>query len=145
MLLNPPNLVTLIRIVVIPLIVGVYYLPDSWLSFTGKNIAATAIFISAAFTDWLDGYLARTLNQMSAFGEFLDPVADKLMVAGALLVLLQLDRIESAVALIIIGREITISALREWMAELGDRKRVAVSSLGKVKTISQMLALIFML
>jgi CDP-diacylglycerol--glycerol-3-phosphate 3-phosphatidyltransferase/cardiolipin synthase len=141
MLLNPPNLVTLIRIVVIPLIVGVYYLPDQWLSFSAKNIAATVIFLSAAVTDWLDGYLARTLNQMSAFGEFLDPVADKLMVAGALLVLLQLDRVESAVALIIIGREIAISALREWMAKIGRSKSVAVAFVGKVKTASQMVAI----
>ncbi len=139
--LNLPNMVTWTRILMIPLIVGVFYLPDSWLAPTAKNVSATAIFIVAAITDWLDGYLARKLNQMSAFGAFLDPVADKLMVAGALLVLLQLDRLESAVALIIIGREIAISALREWMAKIGQAKSVAVAYVGKIKTASQMVAI----
>jgi len=139
--LNLPNLVTSLRIVMIPLIVGVFYLPDAWLSPSAKNISATAIFVVAAITDWLDGYLARKLDQMSAFGAFLDPVADKLMVAGALLVLLQLDRLESAVALIIIGREIAISALREWMAKIGQAKSVAVAFVGKIKTASQMIAI----
>ncbi|HXZ50866.1 MAG TPA: CDP-diacylglycerol--glycerol-3-phosphate 3-phosphatidyltransferase [Burkholderiales bacterium] len=139
--LNLPNLITWSRILLIPLIVGVYYLPDPWLSISAKNIVATAIFVFAAITDWLDGYLARTLNQMSAFGAFLDPVADKLMVAGALIILLQLGRVESAVALIIIGREIAISALREWMASIGKSKSVAVAFVGKVKTVSQMIAL----
>ncbi len=138
---NIPNLLTWLRIILIPLIVGVYYLPDDLLSIQDKNIAATAIFIFAAITDWLDGYLARVLNQMSAFGEFLDPVADKLMVAGALIVLLQLERVESVVALIIIGREIAISALREWMAKIGQSKSVAVAFIGKVKTASQMIAI----
>lgn len=141
MLFNLPNLVTWLRIVMIPLIVGVFYLPDAWLSLPWKNIAATAIFVLAAITDWLDGYLARKLDQMSAFGAFLDPVADKLMVAGALLVLLQLDRLEVAVALIIIGREIAISALREWMAKIGQAKSVAVAFVGKIKTASQMIAI----
>ncbi len=125
----------------IPLIVGVFYLPDDWLSPTAKNVSATAIFVFAAITDWLDGYLARKLDQMSAFGAFLDPVADKLMVAGALLVLLPLDRLEPAVALIIIGREIAISALREWMAKIGQAKSVAVAFVGKIKTVSQMIAI----
>src|SRR5262245_12856046 len=107
--LNIPNLITWARIVLIPLIVGIYYLPDEWLSFYGKNVTATGIFIFAAVTDWLDGYLARTLNQMSAFGAFLDPVADKLVVVAALLVLLQLERVDTVVALIIVGREIAIS------------------------------------
>jgi len=138
--LNLPNLITWLRILLIPLIIGVFYLPDSWLSMGGRNVAATAIFVFAAITDWLDGYLARALNQMSAFGAFLDPVADKLMVAGALIVLLQLDRVESAVALIIIGREIAISALREWMAKIGKSKSVTVAFVGKVKTVSQMVA-----
>jgi cardiolipin synthase (CMP-forming) len=141
MLFNLPNLVTWFRIVMIPLIVGVFYLPDAWLSLPGKNVAATVIFVFAAITDWLDGYLARKLNQTSAFGAFLDPVADKLMVAGALLVLLQLDRLEVAVALIIIGREIAISALREWMAKIGQAKSVAVAFVGKIKTASQMIAI----
>ncbi|HMA88502.1 MAG TPA: CDP-diacylglycerol--glycerol-3-phosphate 3-phosphatidyltransferase [Burkholderiales bacterium] len=139
--INLPNLITWSRILLIPLIVGVYYLPDPWLSIDAKNLVATAIFVFAAITDWLDGYLARTLNQMSAFGAFLDPVADKLMVAGALIILLQLGRVESAVALIIIGREIAISALREWMASIGQSKSVAVAFVGKVKTASQMIAL----
>ena len=139
--LNVPNLLTCLRIVLIPLIVGVYYLPDSLLDFSEKNVAATGIFIFAAITDWLDGYLARALNQMSPFGAFLDPVADKLMVAGALIMLLQLERVESVVALIIIGREIAISALREWMAQIGRSKSVAVAFVGKFKTAVQMVAI----
>jgi len=138
---NLPNYVTWCRILMIPLIVGVFYLPESWLQAENKNIAATAIFIFAAITDWLDGYLARVLDQMSAFGAFLDPVADKLMVAGALIVLLQLDRVEPLVALIIIGREIAISALREWMAQIGQGKSVAVAFIGKLKTVFQMIAI----
>jgi len=136
-----PNLITWLRILLIPLIVGIFYLPDSWLSEWGRNITATAIFIFASLTDWLDGWLARKLNQMSAFGAFLDPVADKLMVAGALIVLLQLGRVDPVVALIIIGREIAVSALREWMAKVGQAKSLAVASIGKLKTISQMLAI----
>jgi len=137
---NLPNLITWFRILIIPLIVGVFYLPDAWLGMEGKNIAATAMFVFAAVTDWLDGYLARVLNQMSAFGAFLDPVADKLIVVGALIVLLQLGRVEAAIALVIIGREIAISALREWMAKIGQAKSVAVAFVGKVKTASQMVA-----
>src|SRR5689334_15791464 len=115
MLFNVPNLLTMSRIILIPLIIGLYYVPADLLSMEAKNQAATAVFIVAAVTDWLDGYLARRLNQMSAFGAFLDPVADKLIVVGALVVLLQLDRVDALVALIVIGREIAISALREWM------------------------------
>ena len=139
--LNLPNLITWLRILLIPLMVGIFYLPDEWLSFSGKNIAGTAVFIIAAITDWLDGYLARTLNQMSAFGAFLDPVADKLVVVGALIVLLTLGRVDMVVGLIIIGREIAISALREWMAQLGQSKSVAVAFIGKVKTVGQMVAI----
>ncbi len=139
--LNVPNLITLSRIVLIPLIIAIFYLPDEWLSFSGKNMIATAIFIFAAITDWLDGYLARKLDQMSAFGAFLDPVADKLIVVGALIVLLTLGRVEMVVALIIIGREIAISALREWMAIAGQSKHVAVALIGKIKTASQMIAI----
>ena len=138
--LNIPNLVTLSRIVLIPLIIAIYYVPDDWLSFQGKNIVATAVFIFAAVTDWLDGYLARRLNQMSAFGAFLDPVADKLIVVGALLVLLKEGRVDAVVALIIVGREIAISALREWMAKVGQSKSVAVAFIGKLKTVTQMIA-----
>ncbi len=141
MLFNLPNLVTWLRILLIPLIVGVYYLPGEWLSYSDKNFTATAVFIFAAATDWLDGYLARKLDQMSAFGAFLDPVADKLVVVGALIVLLQLDRVESVVALIIIGREVAISALREWMARVGQVKSVAVAFIGKLKTVGQMVAI----
>jgi CDP-diacylglycerol--glycerol-3-phosphate 3-phosphatidyltransferase len=139
--LNPPNLVTLLRIVLIPLIVGVFYLPDSLLDGYGKNLAATVIFIVAAVTDWLDGYLARKLNQMSAFGAFFDPVADKLVVVGALIILLYLGRLDMVVAVIIIGRELVISALREWMAQLGQAKSVAVAFIGKLKTTAQMIAI----
>ncbi len=139
--INLPNLITLLRILLIPLIVGVFYLPEAWLSYEGKNIAATAIFIIAAITDWLDGYLARKLNQMSAFGAFFDPVADKLVVVSALIVLLTLGRVDMVVGLIIIGREIAISALREWMAQLGQAKSVAVAFIGKLKTVLQMVAI----
>ena len=139
--LNLPNLITWLRIILIPLLVAVFYLPDDWLSYTGKNIAACAVFVVAALSDWLDGYLARALNQTSAFGAFLDPVADKLVVAAALIMLLQLERVEPVVALIIIGREIAISALREWMASIGKSKSVAVAFVGKIKTVSQMVAI----
>jgi len=140
--LNIPNSLTLMRIVLIPVFVIVFYLPTSW-----SHTATAAIFTLAAITDWLDGYLARRLNQISKLGAFLDPVADKLMVAVVLVLLLERDPTPwlAAPAAIIIGREITVSALREWMAELGERKRVAVSGMGKIKTIAQMLALIFML
>ena len=139
--LNVPNLITLSRIVLIPLIIGVYYLPEDWMSYDSKNITATAIFIFAAVTDWLDGYLARKLNQMSAFGAFLDPVADKLIVAAALIVLLKEGRVDAVVALIIIGRELAISALREWMASVGQAKSVAVAFIGKLKTGFQLVAI----
>ena len=138
---NIPILLTWLRVALIPLVVGVFYLPTPWLPLADRNLAATLVFIVAAVTDWFDGYLARRWNQTSAFGAFLDPVADKLMVAGALLVLVQLDRVNAIIAFIIIGREITISALREWMAEIGARKSVAVSSLGKIKTAAQMTAI----
>ncbi len=140
-LFNWPNIVTWARILMIPVFIGVYYLPYDWLADDWRDIISCSIFIFAAVTDWLDGYLARALNQMSAFGAFLDPVADKLIVVGALIVLLQLGRVEAAVALIIIGREIAISALREWMAKIGQAKSVAVAFVGKVKTLSQMVAI----
>ena len=125
----------------IPLILGVYYVPGDWLSLSEQNTVAATLFIIAALTDWFDGYLARTLGQTSAFGAFLDPVADKLMVAAVLTILLQLDRVDAFIAAIIIGREITISALREWMALLGNPKSVAVSFVGKLKTTAQLIAL----
>jgi cardiolipin synthase len=139
--LNIPILLTWLRIILIPLLVAVFYVPDTWLSFIGRDIAATWIFIIAAATDWLDGYLARRWNETSAFGAFLDPVADKLMVATALIILVHLDRLDAILAVIIIGREITISALREWMAEIGARKSVAVSMIGRIKTMAQMVSI----
>jgi CDP-diacylglycerol--glycerol-3-phosphate 3-phosphatidyltransferase/cardiolipin synthase len=139
--LNLPILLTWLRIVAIPMLIAVYFLPASWATLQERDVVATIIFMAAAFTDWADGYLARKLDQTSAFGAFLDPVADKLMVAAALIVLVQLGRIDAIVATIIIGREITISALREWMAKIGAAKSVAVSMLGKVKTAAQMLAI----
>ncbi len=142
--LNIPNLLTWLRIVLIPLFVGIFYFEKSWVSLPNQNLVATVIFTSAAITDWLDGGLARQLNQTSAFGAFLDPVADKLMVAAALIILLQLGRLGelgAIITLIIIGREVAISALREWMAQLGASKSVAVSFIGKIKTVSQMIAI----
>jgi cardiolipin synthase (CMP-forming) len=140
---NVPNLLTWLRILMIPLVIGVFYAPDDWLWLTPwhRNLIATALFVAAAMTDWLDGYLARRLNQISAFGAFLDPVADKLMVTAALIVLVELSRVNALIAVVIIGREIAISALREWMAKTGQAKGVAVNLLGKVKTISQMIAI----
>src|ERR1700716_23072 len=135
--LNLPILLTWLRILLIPLFVGIFYFEKSWVSEPNQNLVATIIFTAAAITDWLDGWLARKLDQTSAFGEFLDPVADKLMVAAALITLVQLGRVDAIIALVIIGREIAISALREWMAKIGASRSVAVSFLGKIKTISQ--------
>jgi CDP-diacylglycerol---glycerol-3-phosphate 3-phosphatidyltransferase len=149
MIWNVPNLLTLARLVFIPLFIIAYYLPYEFAS----KLAAS-LFIVAALTDWLDGYLARRLQQDSPFGEFLDPVADKLMVVAALVMLVAdaeitrnvIDhRLFAIVVLVIIGREIAVSALREWMAEHGKRSRLAVSFVGKVKTSSQMLAIPFLL
>ena len=142
MFFTVPTLLTWTRIVAIPLIVGVFYLP---LPAEVRNLAATVMFVVFAWTDWLDGYLARKLNQTSAFGAFLDPVADKFLVCACLLVLVHLQRVDVFVALIIIGREIAISALREWMAKIGASKSVAVHMLGKVKTAVQMVAIPFLL
>lgn len=143
--LNIPNLLTWLRILLIPVFVSVFYLSDNTLSPHLKNLFATAVFLLGAITDWLDGYLARKLDQFSAFGAFLDPVADKLMVAAALIVLVKLGRADAIIAFIIIGREITISALREWMAKLGESRSVAVSTMGKIKTAFQMIAIIMLL
>lgn len=142
---NIPTLLTWLRIVMIPLFVGVFYLPDEQMSPYGRDFTAMLIFVLAAVTDWFDGYLARKWNQTSAFGAFLDPVADKLMVAAALIVLVEFDRVGAVIALIIIGREIAISALREWMASLGKGKGVAVAMIGKLKTAAQMIAIPFLL
>ncbi|MDY0012442.1 MAG: CDP-diacylglycerol--glycerol-3-phosphate 3-phosphatidyltransferase [Rhodocyclaceae bacterium] len=138
---NIPNTLTWARIALIPIFVGVFYLPETWLSAREKDLFATLVFVLAAATDWFDGYLARSLGQTSAFGAFLDPVADKLMVASALIVLVHLGRVDSLIAVIIIGREIAISALREWMARVGDVANVAVAYVGKLKTAAQMTAI----
>jgi CDP-diacylglycerol--glycerol-3-phosphate 3-phosphatidyltransferase len=140
-----PTLLTWTRIFAIPLIAGVFYLPESTASLADKNLAATVMFIVFALTDWLDGYLARKLNQTSSFGAFLDPVADKFLVCACVLVLVHLQRADVFVALIIIGREIAISALREWMAQIGASRSVAVHMIGKLKTFSQMVAIPFLL
>jgi len=142
---NIPNLLTWLRILLIPVFVTAFYLPDATLAPHLKNLISTGVFLLAAITDGLDGYLARKLNQSSAFGAFLDPVADKLMVAAALIVLVKLGRADAIIAFIIIGREITISALREWMAKLGESRSVTVSMLGKIKTAFQMLAILLLL
>ena len=137
-----PTIMTWTRIAAIPLIVGVFYLP---ISAATQNLLASVMFIVFAATDWLDGYLARKLNQTSSFGAFLDPGADKFLVCAALLVLVHLQRADVFVALIIIGREIAISALREWMAQIGASKSVAVHMIGKIKTSVQMVAIPFLL
>lgn len=138
---NLPIALTWLRIIFIPLIIGLYYFPPNWLAEPLRDSIAASVFIIAALTDWFDGWLARKWNQTSAFGAFLDPVADKLMVSAALLVLLKIGRIDIMIAFIIIGREITISALREWMAQIGASSSVAVSWLGKFKTAAQMVAI----
>ena len=136
MKLTIPTWLTLLRILLIPVLVVVFYLPYKW-----TNFASAAVFILAAVTDWLDGWIARRYHQYSAFGAFLDPVADKLMVAAALILLVQLGRVDALIAVVIIGREITISALREWMARVGQSASVAVAYVGKLKTTAQMVAI----
>ena len=136
--LNLPTFLTWLRMLAIPMLVGIFYLPIAPMT---MNIAATALFVAAAITDWIDGWLARKLGQTSAFGAFLDPVADKLLVCAALVMLVELNRVHALIAVIIIGREITISALREWMAQIGAHGSVAVHSIGKFKTIAQLVAI----
>jgi CDP-diacylglycerol--glycerol-3-phosphate 3-phosphatidyltransferase len=143
MFFNLPTLLTWARIVAIPLIVGVFYLQG--VDMATRNLIATVMFVVFAATDWADGYLARRLKQTSAFGAFLDPVADKFLVCASLLVLVHLERADVFVALIIIGREIAISSLREWMAIIGATKSVAVHMVGKLKTTVQMVAIPFLL
>jgi CDP-diacylglycerol--glycerol-3-phosphate 3-phosphatidyltransferase len=142
MKLTVPTILTLMRILLIPVLVVVFYLPAKW-----TNFAAAFVFVLASVTDWLDGWIARRYDQSSAFGAFLDPVADKLMVAVALLLIVQKHPTPwmALWAAVIIGREIAVSALREWMAELGQRARVKVATIGKIKTIVQMVALAFLL
>lgn len=142
MKLTVPTLLTLLRILLIPVLVVVFYLPYKWTDF-----AAALVFAFAAMTDWLDGWIARRFDQYSRFGAFLDPVADKLMVSTALFLIVQ-DHPSIWMALwaaVIVGREIAVSALREWMAEVGQQARVAVATIGKVKTVVQMVALVFLL
>lgn len=140
--MNIPNLVTCLRILLIPILIVVFYLP-----FQGNHLAAALIFLLAAFTDWLDGYLARTLKQTSKLGAFLDPVADKLLVAVTLVLLVGENdlRFLAIPAAVIVGREIMVSALREWMAEVGKRASIAVSFIAKVKTAIQMVAIVILL
>lgn len=150
MICNIPTMLTWLRILLIPVFVMVFYLPTDPQRFGAipahwVNVTATVIFAVAAVTDWLDGYLARRWQQTSSFGAFLDPVADKLMVAAALIVLVEFERVGAVIALIIIGREIAISALREWMAGAGQRSSVGVAMIGKVKTAVQMIAILFLL
>jgi cardiolipin synthase len=142
MFFNLPTLLTWARIVAIPLIIGIFYLPVDPAT---RNLTATVLFVAVALTDWADGWLARRLNQTSSFGAFLDPVADKFLICAALLILLKEARIDALVAFVIIGREIAISALREWMAQIGASRSVAVHMLGKVKTAVQMVAIPFLL
>jgi CDP-diacylglycerol--glycerol-3-phosphate 3-phosphatidyltransferase len=140
-LLNVPMSLTWARIALVPMVVGVFYLPSTWLPPHWQNVTACVLFTVAAITDAVDGWYARRFGQTTPLGAFLDPVADKLMVCAALVVLLALDRVDPFVALVIVGREITVSALREWMAQVGASTSVAVNWLGKLKTISQMVAI----
>ena len=138
---NIPNLISFFRILLVPCLVAIYFLPNSYLSLYEKDFIATAIFILAALSDWLDGYLARRLNQTSKFGAFIDPVADKFIVITALILLVELDRISALIGIIIIGREFVVSSLREWMATIGKSSGVAVAFIGKLKTVCQMIAI----
>jgi len=145
MLSKLPTALTWLRIILIPVFVSIYYLPDGWLSSVAQNWVGMSVFALAALTDWFDGWLARKLGAVSAFGAFLDPVADKLMVAAALILLVKLGRAPAYLAITIIGREIAVSALREWMAQVGRSRKVSVAFIGKVKTVAQMTALIALL
>ena len=142
--MTPPTILTLLRIALVPVLVLFFYLPFHW-----SNMACVVVFVFAAVTDWADGFLARRMGQMSRFGAFLDPVADKIMVATALILLVQrqesFEVIFAIAAAVIVGREITISALREWMSEVGERALVSVSWVGKMKTVFQMTAIGFLL
>lgn len=142
---NLPIFLTWLRVLLIPVFTALFYLPGGWIDPQTVNWTAAAIFAAAAVTDWFDGFLARLWKQTSDFGAFLDPVADKLMVAVALLLLVNLNRTYAIFAMIIIGREITISALREWMAQMGKRGSVAVATIGKLKTTAQMAAILLLL
>lgn len=140
-----PLILTWSRIFLVPVFVAIYYLPDSVMPMPVKNNVATVIFVFAAATDYLDGYLARKLNQVSSFGAFLDPVADKAIVAASLVMLVSLHRTFMFAAIVIIIREIAVSALREWMAQVGQVQSVAVAYIGKLKTALQMIAIALLL
>ena len=142
---NIPIFLTWLRVALIPVFIGIFYIPDNYLSLSHKNMLSTFLFGLAALTELFDGFLARRLQQTSSFGAFLDPVADKLMVAAALILLVQLNRCGAWLAMVIIGREITISALREWMAQLGKTHSMAVAYIGKLKTTAQMAAIFLLL
>lgn len=142
--MNLPTTITWVRVAIIPLFIGLFHIDFGLRGYQIDRIAA-ALFLLAALSDWLDGWLARRLGQTSAFGAFLDPVADKLVVAAALVELVALQRIPTWIAVVIIGREIAVSALREWMATLGQRRHVAVNALGKAKTAAQMIAILLLL
>jgi cardiolipin synthase (CMP-forming) len=142
---NIPNTLTMFRIALIPCLVLIYYIPEQSLSIEFKNLIATTVFVVAAITDWLDGYLARKLKQTSKFGAFIDPVADKLIIIASLLILVDLARVDVLIGLIIIGREFAVSALREWMATLGKSGSITVAFIGKLKTTFQMIAIPFLL
>lgn len=144
MAMNLPTAITWVRVAIIPLFIGMFHVDLGLRGYQIDRIAA-ALFLLAALSDWLDGWLARRLGQTSAFGAFLDPVADKLVVAAALVELVALQRIPTWIAVVIIGREIAVSALREWMAMLGQRSHVAVNALGKAKTVAQMVAILLLL
>ena len=143
--MNIPTILTWARIALIPVLVATMYLPDWVVAVRFAQVVAAGIFLAAAITDWLDGYLARAMKQQTPFGAFLDPVADKLIVCATLIVLVHIGRLHSVIAIVIIGREIAVSALREWMAQVGQAKAVAVASIGKLKTACQMVAIPFLL
>lgn len=143
--MNIPNMLTMARIAMVPVVVGMIYMPEDMISKGMAQAVAMAIFVLAALTDWLDGYLARALKQTSKFGAFIDPVADKVMVCASLILLVHMGRLHSVAAMVIIGREIAVSALREWMATMGQRSVVQVALMGKLKTTAQMVAIPFLL
>ena len=143
--MNLPTYITFFRIAIIPFLVLTFYIPENILSESDKNFLATLLFILAGISDWLDGYLARKLGLESKFGAFIDPVADKLIVVASLIILVELDRLSALIAIIIIGREFAVSALREWMAGIGGTSNVAVAFIGKLKTTLQFIAITLLL
>ncbi|MGA0047423.1 MAG: CDP-diacylglycerol--glycerol-3-phosphate 3-phosphatidyltransferase [Methylophilaceae bacterium] len=143
--MNLPNYITFFRILIIPFLIITFYVPENVLGGLGRNFLATFFFILAGISDWLDGYLARKMGLESKFGAFIDPVADKLIVISSLVLLVELDRVSAIIAIIIIGREVAVSALREWMAGIGASNHVAVAFIGKLKTTLQFIAIALLL